>query len=113
MNQRLWKKVWEVDRMDEFPIYLLGTMDIALRDITSKVAEVPLYQLLGGYRDRIPAYASTVTFGSIEEYLEVADQCLGLGYSAMKLHAWGEVRRDAERARRLRDDPGKPHRTDG
>lgn len=106
MKERLWKKVWEVDRIEELPLYLLGTVDVALWDITSKVAGVPLYQLLGGYRDHLPAYASTVTFGSIEEYLEVAEQCLELGYPAIKLHAWGDARRDAELARKLRQHVG-------
>ena len=43
-----------------------------------------------------PAYASTTTFSTIEEYLDVADQCLELGFTAIKLHAWGDARADAD-----------------
>ena len=67
---------------------------------------VPVYELLGACRSEIPAYASTATFSSIEEYLDVADQCLELGYRAIKLHAWGDARRDAELAQALRAHVG-------
>ena len=38
-----------------------------------KVAKLPVYKMLGGARDCIPAYASTVTLDSIEEYLQLAN----------------------------------------
>lgn len=102
----LWKRVWEIDRIEELPLYILGLIDVALWDITGKRANLPVYQLLGGYRTEIPAYASTVTFGSIEEYLDVADQCLALGYGAIKLHAWGDARKDAALGLALRKHVG-------
>lgn len=37
---------------------------------------------------------------------EVADQCLELGYPAIKLHAWGDARRDAELCVALREHVG-------
>lgn len=102
----LWHRLWELDRIEELPLYALGLIDIALWDITGKVAGLPVHQLLGGFRTKIPAYASTVTFGSIEEYLDVADQCLALGYPAIKLHAWGDARRDAKLCLALRAHVG-------
>ncbi|GLV55754.1 mandelate racemase [Dictyobacter sp. S3.2.2.5] len=102
----LWHRIWEIDRIEELPLYLLGVVDVALWDLTGKVAGLPLYQLLGGYRSAIPAYASTVTFASVEEYLDVADQCLALGYPAIKLHAWGDARKDAELCLALRKHVG-------
>jgi len=38
----------------------------------------PVRQVLGGFRTSIPAYASTVAFGSVEGYLDIATQCLKL-----------------------------------
>jgi L-alanine-DL-glutamate epimerase-like enolase superfamily enzyme len=105
-KELLWHEMWELDRIEEFPLYFLGAVDVALWDITAKAAGLPLYQLLGGYRDRIPAYASTVTFGSTEEFLEVADQCLERGFRAIKLHAWGDARRDARLCQDLRAHVG-------
>lgn len=101
-----WHEMWELDRIEELPLYALGAVDVALWDITAKAAGFPLYQLLGGYRDSIPAYASTVTFASTEEYLDVADQCLEYGFKAMKLHAWGDARKDAKLCQDLRAHVG-------
>jgi L-alanine-DL-glutamate epimerase-like enolase superfamily enzyme len=102
----LWHRIWELDRIEEFPIYVLGLVDIALWDLTGKKAGLPVYQLLGGYREAIPAYASTVTYSSIAEYLDIADQCLALGYPAIKLHAWGDTRKDAALCLALRKHVG-------
>jgi L-alanine-DL-glutamate epimerase-like enolase superfamily enzyme len=102
----IWHRVWELDRIEEFPIYILGLVDVALWDLAGKMVGRPVYKLLGGYRTELPAYASTVTFASVEEYLDVADQCLELGYRAIKVHAWGDARRDAQLAQALRDHVG-------
>ena len=106
LKEALWHRVWEVDRIEELPIYALGLADIALWDLTAKVAGLPLYKLIGGFRDRIPAYASTVTFETTEEFLDVADQCLAAGFRAIKLHAWGDARKDARLCQGLRDHVG-------
>ena len=106
MKEELWKRVWELDRLEEIPIYGLGLVDIALWDLTAKIAGLPLYKLIGGFRNRIPAYASTVTFASIEEFLDVADQCLAAGFRAIKLHAWGDPKADAKLGQALRNHVG-------
>jgi len=82
----LWWRVWDLDRIEEFPIYVLGLADIALWDIKGKMAGLPVYKLLGGYRDRIPAYASTTSYDTVGEYLEVISACLEMGYKSIKLH---------------------------
>jgi L-alanine-DL-glutamate epimerase-like enolase superfamily enzyme len=102
----LWHRLWELDRTEELPLYILGLVDIALWDLAGRVAGQPTWQLLGGFRRSIPAYASTVTFATIEEYLDVATQCLALGYPAIKLHAWGDARADARLCLALRAHVG-------
>ena len=67
---------------------------------------MPTWQLLGGFRKEIPAYASTVTYASVEEYLDVADQCAELGYPALKLHAFGDAREDARLCEAVREHVG-------
>ncbi|TDE11156.1 enolase C-terminal domain-like protein [Jiangella asiatica] len=105
-REYLWQRMWELDRREEFPIYALGLVDIALWDIAGKAAGLPVHRLAGGFREAIPAYASTVTYGSVEEYLDVVDQCLDLGYQAVKVHAWGDARRDGDLVARLRAHVG-------
>lgn len=106
MRELLWQRLWELDRIEELPIYALGLVDVALWDLAGKAAGLPVHRLLGPYREAIPAYASTVTFGSTEEYLDVADQCLELGYVGIKLHGWGDPKADAELCRKLRSHVG-------
>jgi L-alanine-DL-glutamate epimerase-like enolase superfamily enzyme len=106
LREFLWEQAWEMDRLAEFPIYALGLPDIALWDIAAQVAGVPAYKLMGGYRNRIPAYASTTTFETTEEFLHVADQCLDYGFGAIKLHAWGDYRKDAKLCQDLRAHVG-------
>jgi L-alanine-DL-glutamate epimerase-like enolase superfamily enzyme len=102
----LWHRLWELDRTEEFPIWLFGVVDVALWDLEGRVLGVPVHRLLGTYREAIPAYASTTTFATVEEFLEVADQCLELGYPAIKLHAWGDARADADLCQKVRDHVG-------
>jgi L-alanine-DL-glutamate epimerase-like enolase superfamily enzyme len=102
----LWHRVWELDRIHELPLPTLGLVDIALWDLAGRMNDQPTWQVLGGYRTSIPAYASTSTFSTIEEFLDVADQCLALGYKGIKLHAWGDARRDAELSVALREHVG-------
>ncbi|CAN5174537.1 mandelate racemase family protein [soil metagenome] len=101
-----WHRIWELDRIEEFPIYTLGLVDVALWDLAAKSAGLPLWQFAGGFRHSLPAYASTSTFASVSEYLEVVDQSLALGYRAIKLHAWGDARKDAALAVAVRDHVG-------
>ncbi|MGR3868224.1 enolase C-terminal domain-like protein [Streptomyces graminifolii] len=102
----LWHRVWELDRIHELPLPTLGLIDIALWDLAGRYHGEPVWRLLGGFRDAIPAYASTSTFSSTAEFLDVADQCLALGYRGIKLHAWGDARRDADLCLALRAHVG-------
>ena len=105
-RELLWHRVWEIDRLEEMPIYALGLVDIALWDIGAKHANLPLHAFLGGFRRSLPAYASTVTYETEAEYLDVVDQCVALGYPSIKLHAWGDARRDARLAEAVRARAG-------
>jgi L-alanine-DL-glutamate epimerase-like enolase superfamily enzyme len=106
LREWLWQRLWEVDRTEELPLYIFGLVDIALWDLAGRVAGLPTWQLLGGFRQSIPAYASTVTFATLEEYLDVVSQCLQLGYTAIKLHAWGNAREDARLCLAVREHVG-------
>jgi L-alanine-DL-glutamate epimerase-like enolase superfamily enzyme len=105
-RELLWHRMWELDRIERFPVYVIGVVDEALWDLAGKNAGQPVHQVIGGFRQSIPAYASTVTYADIPEYLDVADQCLALGFPAIKLHAWGDARRDAALALALRAHVG-------
>jgi L-alanine-DL-glutamate epimerase-like enolase superfamily enzyme len=102
MTEQLWHQVWEIDRIEEFPMYALGLLDIACWDIKARKANLPLYQLLGGYEAHVPAYASTVTWNTMNEYEQHIKECIDEGFFAYKLHAWGDVTQDGELSHNLR-----------
>ncbi|MAE62495.1 MAG: mandelate racemase [Planctomycetaceae bacterium] len=92
-----------------------GVVDCALWDIAGKYYNAPVYELLGGYRKRLTAYASTYHgdeeiggLNSPEAYADFAEQCLELGYKAFKIHGWeeGPVEREIKVVQAVRDRVG-------
>jgi L-alanine-DL-glutamate epimerase-like enolase superfamily enzyme len=74
----------------------ISAIDIALWDAAAKAVELPLYKYLGAYRDKILAYASTITYATVQEYVDLAIACRDQGFKAFKLHAHGTYEADAE-----------------
>jgi L-alanine-DL-glutamate epimerase-like enolase superfamily enzyme len=73
----------------------MGPIDIALWDFAGKYYDAPIHELLGTYRERIPAYASTYHgdenggLDSSEAFADFAEDCLEMGYGGFKVHGWG------------------------
>ncbi|WP_435102041.1 enolase C-terminal domain-like protein [Halarchaeum sp. P4] len=73
----------------------IGPMDIALWDFAGKYYDAPIHELLGTYRTKIPAYASTYHgdenggLDSPEAFAEFAEECADMGYEGFKIHGWG------------------------
>lgn len=102
MTEKLWHLIWEVDRLEEFHMAHLGLVDQISWDIKSRVAGMPIHQLLGGYETAVAAYASTVTWDTMDEYEANIKRCIDVGFKHFKLHAWGDAKADAELSRNLR-----------
>lgn len=65
----------------------IGALDIALWDLYGKSVGLPCWQLLGGYRDWIPAYADVPIRNETPEALgEQLAACVAAGYDAVKFH---------------------------
>lgn len=92
----------------------LSHLDIALWDIAGKRYGVPISELLGGWRTRLPAYASTMHgdrhggLGAPEDYADFALHCLSLGYTGFKMHGWneGDAREEAANVARVAEAVG-------
>ena len=102
LTERLWALMWEIDRIEELQMQHLGLIDLLAWDIKSRVANVPVYKMIGGIGNRIPAYASTVTWDSMDEYERHIKECMDEGFAAFKLHAWGDPKEDSRLCRNLR-----------
>jgi L-alanine-DL-glutamate epimerase-like enolase superfamily enzyme len=72
----------------------ISLIDIALWDLAGRLAELPLYQLLGGARERVPAYASTPLLADAKAYVDYCAARLEEGFTAVKFHCWCEPSRD-------------------
>jgi L-alanine-DL-glutamate epimerase-like enolase superfamily enzyme len=83
----------------------VGPVDIALWDYAGKRYGAPVHELLGTYRTRVPAYASTYHgdehggLDSPEAFADFAAACRDLGYGGFKIHGWGgsDAARDLDR----------------
>jgi L-talarate/galactarate dehydratase len=81
--------------------YALAPLDIALWDAAGKAAGQPLYRLLGGSRDRVPAYASDGLWYSLslDELAAAARGHRDNGFPAVKLRIGNEATPAGEVAR--------------
>jgi len=96
-RERTWQALKERQRlhMGVLSDRTLAAVDMALWDLAGRALGVPVYKMLGAYRDKVPAYASTMCGDDLEggldtpeAYARFAIQCVERGYKAFKLHTW-------------------------
>lgn len=84
----LWKRL-EYQGMQGVTQFALSAVDIAVWDILGKAAGLPVYKMLGAYRDRMPAYAMCGWYRPNDkdhsQYKRSIDEALELGYRAFKV----------------------------
>ncbi|TQR21239.1 mandelate racemase/muconate lactonizing enzyme family protein [Psychrobacillus vulpis] len=79
-------------------------IDIALWDLVSKYAGMPLYQMLGGAREKILSYASTPFLPSIEDYIEHVHDLKEQGYKFIKFHTWCRFEEDMNLVKAIHEE---------
>ena len=60
-------------------------LDLALWDLNGKIKDEPVWQMLGGFSNKIRAYASSGVHRSIPEMVQVATRAVALGFPALKV----------------------------
>ncbi|WNV89062.1 enolase C-terminal domain-like protein [Umezawaea sp. Da 62-37] len=121
-RERLWREMAHGQRGSHggFTDRALGYVDQVLWDLVGLKVGQPLWKVLGGSRDRVPAYGSTMCgdqtpggLSSPEDYGTFAKQLVALGYRAIKLHTWmppvpgaPSVRMDVEACTAVREAVG-------
>ena len=92
-----------------------GPLDLALWDLAGKRFGASVSAMLGGFRDRLPTYASTYHgqsepggLDSPEAFADYAVQCRERGFRGFKIHGWhdGDARREAANALGVRKAVG-------
>lgn len=84
----------------------IGAVDVALWDIAGKAAQLPVYRLMGAFRESIPAYASSQVFDTPDEFVDQMLQFKELGWSAYKVHPPQSLSEDIDVCTRLRAAAG-------
>lgn len=111
--EQLWERMFQttvlIGRRGAV-IRAISALDIALWDIISKAAGRPLYQLLGGYRDEVPIYASGGYYREGKGLKGLAaemERYMSMGFNSVKIKI-GRLspREDAERVRVARETLG-------
>ena len=111
--ERLWERMFQTTLLmgrRGAVMRAISALDIALWDIIAKSAGRPLYQLLGGYNDEVPAYASGGYYREGKGLKGLAaemERYMDLGFTSVKMKI-GRVdpRQDAERVRVARETVG-------
>jgi L-alanine-DL-glutamate epimerase-like enolase superfamily enzyme len=86
-----------------------AAIDMALHDVLARVAEIPLWKLLGGYRDRM---LTSVTIGILpaEETVAHARRRVAEGFRCLKIKGGRDADEDIERVHRVREAVGSTMR---
>ncbi|MFP4632961.1 MAG: mandelate racemase/muconate lactonizing enzyme family protein [Halobacteriales archaeon] len=80
-------------------------IEMALWDIIGKDAGKPVYELLGGTRREIAAYASTGEHKTVDDRLDYVDERVNEGFEAVKLRmSRPNLEDDLKVGRRVRDE---------
>ena len=101
-REYIWQRLWYAQRFFYTGRHVVDQTDDMLWDLASRHARLPIYKLLGGYRDKIPAYRN-IHGATIDEL--VADAMKAKeeeGFKGCKDHSYRGVKQNIELAQELR-----------
>lgn len=110
--RRLWAEMWLPKLVGRrgLSTRVISAIDIALWDLMGKAVGKPVYKLLGGYRNRIPAYIAGGYYEEgkgLRELAQEMEENLTLGAKAIKMKIGGvPINQDVERVRVVRETIG-------
>ena len=100
-REYIWRRMWYAQRFFYTGRRNVDLIDNMLWDLASRHARLPLYKLLGGCRERVPAYRN-IGGSTIDELVADAVKAVGQGFQGCKDHSYRGVKGNIEMARELR-----------
>jgi L-alanine-DL-glutamate epimerase-like enolase superfamily enzyme len=110
--ERLWHKMWIPKLIGRrgLTTRAISGIDIALWDLRAKVAGMPLYKMLGGFRNRMPTYIAGGYYEEgkgLKELQQEMYENVEMGAKAIKMKIGAvPIREDAERVKAVREAIG-------
>lgn len=89
-----------------------SAIDSCLWDILGKAVGLPIYRILGAYRHRVLAYASSQHHRTVDEFVREVRRCKAEGFKAYKIHppsmpdGGSDMRLDMEVCKAVREAAG-------
>ncbi|SDX56987.1 L-alanine-DL-glutamate epimerase [Pseudomonas syringae] len=96
-REKIWQELahWQRGSASQFTDRALALVEQALWDLAGRALKLPVHQLLGGFRDKVLAYGSTMCGDDLagglstpDEYGQFAEKLVQRGYKGIKLHTW-------------------------
>ena len=102
-REYLWHKMWMARRYFHMPSTApIALIDTLLWDLAGLCAKLPVHKLLGGFRDRVPAYF-TETSVPFEDTLKSVQRAVDEGFKGFKDHSMLGVDTNLALAKEIRD----------
>ncbi len=111
-NERIWYEMWRPKLVGRRGVTtrMISGIDIALWDLKGKVANLPVYKLLGGFTDRVDTYIAGGYYEEgkgLKELAEEMEQNVELGATAVKIKVGAvPINEDVDRVRVCREAIG-------
>jgi L-alanine-DL-glutamate epimerase-like enolase superfamily enzyme len=77
---------WEPEKRRIGQLSYASAIDACLWDILGKAVKLPVYRILGAYRERVMAYASSQHHRTVEEFVGEVGRLKTEGFKAYKIH---------------------------
>ena len=91
-------------------IRISAALDIACWDLIGKAANIPLYKLFGGYRNKVPVYVTCAYYRDGKDEFELRDELkklIDIGHQSFKVKVGGlSIKEDVKRLEIIRNEIG-------
>ena len=120
-REKAWQDWRIADRWwHHLPIYSYGPVDSCLWILGAQLANQPLWKYIGGFRDQVPCYVSSMVLPDAKAYADEAKEVKEARFKAYKIHPPGkdmeedleihkEVRKAVGDDYTLMSDPVQPY----
>lgn len=105
MIENIWREIYNNTWRILFGIgQSISAVEVALWDIIGKKLNTPIYKLLGGYRDKIKAYASFAFGLAPKAAVNMVKTAIDRGFTSVKLRIGEGLSKDEEIIKAVREE---------